>query len=153
MLLLTLLLNTRFGAITEAVRDNEERARFIGISTVLPRAAIYALSAVVTAVAGLLSTLNTGFVSPESLHWSLSGMALMMVVVGGFKALWGPALGAVVYFIFKDVVGDYATHWMSIFGVALIAVIVFSPTGIAGALQALWSGKPAAASRAKAGAH
>jgi branched-chain amino acid transport system permease protein len=42
---------------------------------------------------------------------------------------------------------------MSIFGVALIAVIVFSPTGIAGALQALWSGKPAAASRAKAGAH
>lgn len=153
MLLLTLLLNTRFGAITEAVRDNEERARFIGISTVIPRAAIYALSAVVTAVAGLLSTLNTGFVSPENLHWSLSGMALMMVVVGGFKALWGPALGAVVYFIFKDVVGDYATHWMSIFGVALIAVIVFSPTGIAGALQALWSGKPAAASRAKAGAH
>ena len=106
MLLLSLLLNTRLGAITEAVRDNEERARFIGISTVMPRAAIYALSAVVTALAGLLSTLNTGFVSPENLHWSLSGMALMMVVVGGFKALWGPALGAVVYFIFKDVVGD-----------------------------------------------
>jgi branched-chain amino acid transport system permease protein len=141
------------GAITEAVRDNEERARFIGISTVMPRAAIYALSAVVTALAGMLSTLNTGFVSPENLHWSLSGMALMMVVVGGFKALWGPALGAVVYFIFKDVVGDYATHWMSIFGVALIAVIVFSPTGIAGALQALWRSKPAAGSRAKAGVH
>jgi branched-chain amino acid transport system permease protein len=153
MWLLTLLLNTRFGAITEAVRDNEERARFIGISTVVPRAAIYSLSAVVTAVAGLLSTLNTGFVSPENLHWSLSGMALMMVVVGGFKALWGPALGAVVYFIFKDVVGDYATHWMSIFGFALIAVIVYSPTGIAGVLQAVWSGKPAAAALAKAGVH
>jgi branched-chain amino acid transport system permease protein len=70
-------------------------------------------------------------------------MALMMVVVGGFKVLWGPALGAVVYFMFKDVLGDYATHWMTIFGVVLIAVIVFSPTGIAGALMRLVSGQPA----------
>jgi branched-chain amino acid transport system permease protein len=93
---------------------------------------VYALSALVTSVAGVLSALNTGFVSPESLHWSLSGVALMMVVVGGFKALWGPAAGAVVYFLFKDILGEHATHWMTIFGVALITVIVFSPTGVAG---------------------
>ncbi|WP_367846901.1 branched-chain amino acid ABC transporter permease [Rhodoferax sp. WC2427] len=137
LLALALLLRSRFGSITEAVRDNEERARFIGIRTLLPRAAIYALSALVTGVAGLLSALNTGFVSPENLHWSLSGVALMMVVVGGYKALWGPALGAVVYFLAKDILGDYANHWMAIFGVALITVIVFSPTGIAGALGRL----------------
>ena len=132
MFLLAWLMRTRFGGITEAVRDNEERARFIGITTLWPRAAVYALSALVTAVAGVLSALNTGFVSPESLHWSLSGVALMMVVVGGFKALWGPAVGAVVYFLFKDILGEHATHWMTIFGVALITVIVFSPTGVAG---------------------
>ncbi|MDI9233262.1 branched-chain amino acid ABC transporter permease [Limnohabitans lacus] len=132
MFLLAWLMRTRFGAITEAVRDNEERARFIGITTLLPRAAVYALSALVTSVAGVLSALNTGFVSPESLHWSLSGVALMMVVVGGFKALWGPAVGAVVYFMFKDILGEHATHWMTIFGMALITVIVFSPTGVAG---------------------
>lgn len=137
ILLLTLLLRTRFGSITEAVRDNEERARFIGIRTLLPRAAIYALSATVTGVAGLLSALNTGFVSPENLHWSLSGVALMMVVVGGHKALWGPAVGAVVYFLAKDILGAYANHWMAIFGIALIAVIVFAPSGIAGTL-ATW---------------
>jgi branched-chain amino acid transport system permease protein len=137
LLLLTLLLRTRFGSITEAVRDNEERARFIGIRTLLPRAAVYALSATVTCVAGLLSALNTGFVSPENLHWSLSGVALMMVVVGGHKVLWGPALGAVVYFLAKDILGQYANHWMAIFGTILIVVIVFSPTGIAGALAKL----------------
>nr|WP_315203429.1 branched-chain amino acid ABC transporter permease [uncultured Albidiferax sp.] len=142
LLALALLLRSRFGSITEAVRDNEERARFIGIRTLLPRAAIYALSALVTGVAGLLSALNTGFVSPENLHWSLSGVALMMVVVGGYKALWGPALGAVVYFLAKDILGDYANHWMAIFGVALITVIVFSPTGIAGALGRLVRPKP-----------
>lgn len=149
-LLLALLLRSRFGAITEAVRDNEERARFIGIPTVLPRAAVYALSALVTGVAGILAALNTGFVSPEVLHWSLSGMALMMVVVGGFKVLWGPPLGAVVYFLFKDILGDYATHWMTIFGIALITVIVFSPTGIAGALQRLFGTRRAAAPGASA---
>ena len=132
MFLLAWLMRTRFGGITEAVRDNEERARFIGITTLWPRAAVYALSALVTSVSGVLSALNTGFVSPESLHWSLSGVALMMVVVGGFKALWGPAAGAVVYFLFKDILGEHATHWMTIFGMALITVIVFSPTGVAG---------------------
>ena len=141
VLLLSLLLHTRFGSITEAVRDNEERARFVGIRTLLPRAAVYALSALVTGVAGLLSALNTGFVSPENLHWSLSGVALMMVVVGGYKALWGPALGAVVYFLAKDILGDFASHWMAIFGVALITVIVFSPTGIAGILDRVFLGR------------
>lgn len=134
---MALLLRTRFGAITEAVRDNEERARFLGIRTLLPRAAVYALSGCVTSIAGVLAALNTGFVSPESLHWSLSGVALMMVVVGGTKVLWGPALGAAVYFLAKDVLGDHAQHWMAIFGVALIIVIVFAPEGLSGLMQRL----------------
>jgi branched-chain amino acid transport system permease protein len=149
---LALGLRGRFGAITEAVRDNEERALFIGIRTLLPRAALFALSAGITSVAGVLSALNTGFVSPESLHWSVSGVALMMVVVGGYKALWGPALGAVVYFLAKDILGDYANHWMAIFGIALITVIVFSPTGLAGALERLVKGKKTAPA-ARAAAH
>lgn len=134
---LALLLRTRFGAITEATRDNEERARFIGIRTLAPRAAIYALSAAITSVAGVLSALNTGFVSPEHLHWSVSGVALMMVVVGGPRALWGPALGAAVYVVAKDILGDHAQHWMAIFGTALIVVVVFAPEGLSGFLLRL----------------
>ena len=134
---LTLLLRSRFGAITEAVRDNEERARFIGIRTVVPRAAVYALSAAITASAGVLAALNTGFISPEALHWSLSGVALMRVVVGGTQVLWGPALGAAVYFLAKDVLGDHAQHWMAIFGIALIGVIVHAPHGLSGLLRRL----------------
>jgi branched-chain amino acid transport system permease protein len=131
------VLRTRFGAITEAIRDNEERARFIGIPTTAPRAAVYALSAMVTGVAGLLSSFNTGFVSPENLHWSVSAITLLMVVVGGYRRPIGPLAGAVVYFLFKDLLGEYATHSMAIFGAALIAVIVFSPDGITGALERL----------------
>lgn len=145
LLALALILRGRFGAITEATRDNEERARFIGIQTLLPRAAVYALSAAVTSVAGVLAALNTGFVSPENLHWSLSGVALMMVVVGGTRVLWGPALGAAIYFLAKDVLGDHAQHWMAIFGTALIIVIVFAPDGLSGILQRLARGKAAGA--------
>jgi branched-chain amino acid transport system permease protein len=64
-------------------------------------------------------------------------VALVMVVVGGFKSVIGPIVGAIVYFLFKDLLGDYATYWMAIFGATLIAVIVFSPDGIAGALERL----------------
>jgi branched-chain amino acid transport system permease protein len=131
---LGVLLRGRFGSVTEATRDNEERARFIGIRTLLPRAAVYALSGGITSLAGVLAALNTGFISPEGLHWSLSGVALMMVVVGGTRVLWGPALGAAVYFLAKDVLGDHAQHWMAIFGTALIVVIVFAPEGLSGAL-------------------
>ena len=95
------------------------------------------LSAVVTGVAGLLSSFNTGFVSPENLHWSVSAITLLMVVVGGVKRLIGPIIGAIVYFLFKDLLGEHATHSMALFGAALIAVIVFSPHGIVGALEDL----------------
>ncbi|MCW5285326.1 branched-chain amino acid ABC transporter permease [Verminephrobacter eiseniae] len=135
--LLLFILRTRFGAITEAIRDNEERARFIGIGTTAPRAAVYALSAVVAGIAGILSSLNTGFVSPENLHWSVSAITLLMVIVGGFEKLAGPIIGAIVYVMFKDLLGGYATHSMALFGATLIAVIVFSPHGIAGALERL----------------
>ncbi len=135
---LGLLLRGRFGSITEATRDNEERARFIGIQTLMPRAAVYALSAAVTSVAGVLAAMNTSFISPESLHWSVSGVALMMVVIGGTRVLWGPALGAAVYFFARDILGDYSQHWMAIFGVALIVVIVFAPEGLSGLLVRLF---------------
>ncbi|MCK0506567.1 branched-chain amino acid ABC transporter permease [Aromatoleum anaerobium] len=135
VLALSLLLGTRFGPLTEAIRENEERVRFIGFRTLLPRAVVFAISAMVTAVGGALSALYTGFVSPESLHWSVSGTVLIMVVLGGSRTLWGPAVGAVVYYLFRDYVGEHTTHWMGIFGVSLIAVIVLWPAGIAGGVM------------------
>ncbi|MEZ2624862.1 branched-chain amino acid ABC transporter permease [Paenalcaligenes hominis] len=135
--LVSLIVASRFGHITAAIRDNEERARFIGIKTLLPRVAIFTLSATITSIAGLLSVFHTGFISPESLHWSVSGSALMMVIVGGYRNTWGPAIGAMVFFLTRDLVGDYAQHWLAIFGVALIVVIVFSPEGISGLVQRL----------------
>ncbi len=141
VLVLSWLFGSRFGSITEAIRDNEERARFVGIRTLLPRALVFSISAGATSVAGVLATLNTGFISPDSLHWSQSGVALMMVVVGGTYRLWGPALGAAVYIFAKELLGDHAQHWMAIFGFALILVVVFAPRGLSGLVCRIWQKK------------
>jgi branched-chain amino acid transport system permease protein len=130
---------SRFGNTTEAIRDNPERAMFIGISPTLPRALIFTLSAVITAIAGVLASFNSGFISPDSLHWSLSGTVLMMVVVGGYWSVAGPALGAVIYVVAKDLIGDLSTHWLSLFGVLLIVIVVFTDNGLSGALRSLVS--------------
>jgi branched-chain amino acid transport system permease protein len=134
---LHLMVHSRFGRVTTAIRENEERARFLGYQTVLPRALVFALSALIGSIAGTLFALYNGFVSPESLHWSLSGSALIMAIVGGTRLLWGPALGGVVFFFFKDLAGDLTEHWPAMIGLTLIVVTVALPMGIGGALTRL----------------
>ena len=134
---LYLLVRSRFGRVTTAIRENEERARFLGYQTVVPRALILAISALIGSIAGMLFALYNGFISPESLHWSLSGSALIMAIVGGTRLLWGPALGAIVFFFFKDVAGDLTEHWPAMIGLMLIVITVALPTGVGGALTKL----------------
>lgn len=128
---LTLVARSPFGQLSEAIRENAERARFIGYETTLPRALIYAMTGFVAAAAGTLFMLYNGFVSPGILHWSFSGTGLIMAIIGGTKYIWGPALGAVVYFIIKEVAGDATELWPAIVGGILILVTLCIPQGLA----------------------
>ncbi len=132
--LLTIVASSRFGVLTVAIRENEERARYIGYRTLVPRALVFALSAAAAGLAGVLFSLYNAFVTPGILHWSLSGEALIMAVVGGAHAVWGPALGAVIFFVVKDAAGDLTEHWPAIIGTLLIAVTVLLPQGLSGLL-------------------
>jgi branched-chain amino acid transport system permease protein len=126
--------HSRFGRITEAIRENEERARFIGYETDVPRALVLAISGLVAAIAGVLFALYNAFVSPEVLHWSLSGSALIMAIIGGPRLLWGPAFGAMVFFLVKDLAGNLTEHWQALIGLTLIVVTVLLPVGLGGSL-------------------
>jgi branched-chain amino acid transport system permease protein len=131
---LELLIRSPFGKLTEAIRDNEERVRFLGYRTLVHQASIFAVSASVAAVAGVLSTLNNGFVSPDMLDWNSSGMALIMALLGGATRVWGPILGAVAYVVLRDYLGDATEHWLAIIGASLIVVVVTFPDGLSGLL-------------------
>ena len=130
--IVSLLACSRFGSLTEAIRDNEERARFLGYRTLWPRAAVFGLSAVVTGVGGVMFALYSGFISPDTVHWTASGSALIMAILGGSGTSWGPIAGALVYFFLKESLDSFTTHWLSIIGVALIVITVAFPTGLAG---------------------
>jgi branched-chain amino acid transport system permease protein len=123
---------SHWGRLTEGIRDNEERIRFLGYPTLLPRALVFAASTVIAAIGGVLFVVYNTFISPDAVHWTASGSALIMAILGGAGSTWGPALGAFVYFFLKEVAGTYTTHWLSIIGVALILVSVAFPTGLAG---------------------
>ena len=130
--IVSLLASSRFGRLTEAIRDNEERARFLGYRTLWPRAAVFGLSAVVTGIGGVMFALYSGFISPDTVHWTASGSALIMAILGGSGTSWGPIAGALVYFFLKESLDSFTTHWLSIIGVALIVITVAFPTGLAG---------------------
>jgi branched-chain amino acid transport system permease protein len=131
---LELLIRSPYGKLTEAIRDNEERVRFLGYGTLVHQSLIFAISALIVGVAGILSTLNNGFVSPDMLHWSSSGTALIMALLGGVTRVWGPVLGAIAYVALRDYLGEATEHWLAIVGMSLIVVVVAFPAGLTGLL-------------------
>ncbi|WEK48831.1 MAG: branched-chain amino acid ABC transporter permease [Candidatus Kaistia colombiensis] len=134
--ILVLVSRSNFGTLTIAIKNNEERARFLGYRTLWPRVVILALSALIAALGGTLFALYNGYVTPSLLHWTLSGEALIIAIIGGTRSVWAPAVGAFVFVILRDVAGNYTTHWQSIVGLVLIAVVLTLPNGIGGALTA-----------------
>jgi branched-chain amino acid transport system permease protein len=130
LLALWVLTHSNFGTLTLAIRENEERVRFIGYATNIPRAVVYAISAAIGALSGVLFALYNGFVTPELLHWSLSGEILVIAIIGGTRHVWGPALGAVLFFFLKGSLGDVTEHWQAIMGTLLILVVVLMPGGL-----------------------
>jgi branched-chain amino acid transport system permease protein len=137
---LFLMSKSRFGRLLFAIRDNEERTRFIGYDTIRPRVIIYSISCSIGALGGFLFLLYNTYVSPELLHWTNSGFALVMAIVGGAEFVVGPAMGALAFLFTKDLMGNLTEHWQSIMGVILILIIVWRPTGLTGALLSIFQG-------------
>jgi branched-chain amino acid transport system permease protein len=137
----TFFSRSRIGQVAAAIRDNEERARFIGYSTTLPRALVYAIAALLAAVAGVMQAIYNGYIAPQMFHWSLSGVALIMAVVGGAKFIIGPAIGAIVFFYLKEFAGKAAEFWPAIVGSVLVIVTLTMPQGIMGLISRLFTRK------------
>lgn len=131
------LTSGHFGALSMAIRENEERVRFLGYPTVFPRVLVYTISAFIAALAGCLFALYNGFVTPQILYWALSGEAIMMAIVGGTRFVWGPALGAMFFFFLKAGVGDLTVHWPAMMGTLLIFVVLVAPGGLSGGLVSI----------------
>ena len=125
------------GSVLVAIRENEQRARFIGYSTNRYKLIGFVLSAAVVAVAGTLSVFNHRFASAEPLSVAFSGELIAMVVIGGMRSFLGPALGALFFILFREFLSIWTPHWLFYFGLLFIGFIVFSPTGLVGVAERL----------------
>src|SRR5499433_746740 len=120
------------GSVLVAIRENEQRARFIGYPTNRYKLIGFVLSATIVAVAGTLSVFNHRFASAEPLSVAFSGELIAMVVIGGMRSFLGPALGALFFILFREFLSIWTPHWLFYFGLLFIGFIVFSPTGLVG---------------------
>ena len=126
---------SHLGAILRAVRENEERMRFSGFDTYVPRLIGFVLVNAIAAVAGLLHVLNSGFVSPESLGLSVSTNALVAALIGGAGGSVGPIAGGMFYAFAQDEFGARGVTQL-LTGVAIVVFIVLFPKGVVGGLWA-----------------
>jgi branched-chain amino acid transport system permease protein len=133
--LMGLLLRSPFGRTLLAIRENERRARFLGIPVERHIWLAFSISCFFTALAGTLYALLNNFADPLGLHYSLSGEIVIMTVMGGMRTFWGPLLGAAVFVVLQDEISSLTTNWMSFIGLLFVLVVLFFPRGLLGFLQ------------------
>ena len=120
------------GSVLVAIRENEQRARFLGYDTDRYKLLAFVFSATVTALAGILLLYNNRMTSADPIGVPFSGELLAMVVIGGMRSFLGPALGALFFVLFRDYLSSVTPDWLFYFGLLFVFFIVFSPSGLVG---------------------
>jgi branched-chain amino acid transport system permease protein len=130
-----LILKSPFGRTMLAIRENERRARFLGLPVEKHIWLSFSISCFFTALAGTLYALLNNFADPLGLNYVMSGNIVMIAVMGGMRTFWGPLLGAVLFVMLQDYVSSMTTNWMFFVGTTFVLVVLLFPRGLMGLLQ------------------
>ena len=130
-----LILGSPFGRTMLAIRENERRARFLGLPVERHIWLSFSISCFFTSLAGTLYALLNNFADPLGLNYVMSGNIVMITVMGGMRTFWGPLVGAVLFVMLQDYVSSMTTNWMFFVGVVFVSVVLFFPRGLMGMLQ------------------
>ena len=130
--LMWLIVHSPFGKTLQAIRDNETRARFLGVRIWRYRWLAFLVSGIFTGLAGTLWVPLNGLTTPDVLYWPQSGKIVFFAVLGGFRNFTGPIVGAVI-FNYLEVYAIAATEYSQLaLGAILIVLVTFLPAGIVG---------------------
>jgi branched-chain amino acid transport system permease protein len=130
------LIRSPLGSIFIGIRENEERMRAVGYPVQRFKLVAFTLAGALAGVGGGLYALQNAFVSSDILHWSLSGDAIIMVILGGTGTIIGPAIGAAVFLLLKNVVSSHTDYWLMWVGIVFILCVLFLRQGVWGWLRA-----------------
>ena len=133
--LMAFLLRSPFGRTLLAIRENERRARFLGIPVDRHIWMSWVISCFFVSVAGSLYALLNDFVDPRALRWDQSGNFVIMAVLGGMRSFWGPLIGAAIFLVLQDYISSETENWMSFIGLFFVLVVLFFPRGVLGIIR------------------
>jgi branched-chain amino acid transport system permease protein len=131
------LVSSHFGRVLAAIRENEDRARFLGYDVQRYKMGVCMISAVLTGLAGALYPGRAAYATPDLLHWSISGEFLIMVMIGGLGTLVGPIIGGVFFIVLQEKVSSYVQWYPLVIGLVLVFIVLFVPRGLLGFRSAL----------------
>ncbi|HZP88975.1 MAG TPA: branched-chain amino acid ABC transporter permease [Burkholderiales bacterium] len=134
MIAMYALTRTPLGRMANAVRDNAERARFVGYNPTRVRYLMFILASFFAGIAGGLATINYEIVTAENLGLMASGNVLVMAFVGGVGHFFGPVIGAVLVSFLQSALSTYTQAWLLYFGTFFVVMVLFAPGGIASLL-------------------
>lgn len=127
-----------FGMALEAIRQNELKARALGIRAFVYKFAAFVLAAAITGLAGGLSAAHRTFVSPHDLYWVTSATLLVMVLLGGSRSFYGAVAGAALYVFVQAWISSWTDLWALFLGLVLVATVLWSREGIWGLAAKRW---------------
>ena len=139
LLALNRILQSPFGHVLQAVRENEHRALSCGYETSNVRWMAFIISGSISGLAGGLYALYLHFVGIETLYWITSGQVVMITLLGGMGTFIGPFIGAGVFLFLEDVLSAMTANWMIFLGAIFVLCVLFFPSGIWGAIKELTS--------------
>lgn len=135
VILMYALTKTPLGRMANAVRDNPERAQFVGYNPQRIRYITLMLSGLFAGIAGGLTAINYEIVTQEYLTAHASSTPLLMAFIGGAGYFFGPVFGAILVTFLQVVLGAYTKAWPLYMGVVFISVVLFAPQGLAGIIM------------------
>ncbi len=135
------VVTSHFGHVLVAIRENEDRARFLGYSVQRYKMAACMISALLTGLAGAIYPIRSAFATPDLMLWTESGEFIISVMIGGLGTLVGPILGGVFFTLLRDKVSSVVDWYFIVIGVVLVLIVLFMPKGLLG-LRRLVGSRP-----------
>jgi branched-chain amino acid transport system permease protein len=126
------IVNSRFGMVIQGARSNERRMRAIGFPTFRYRLVCFVIAGAMCGLAGALLANHTDFISPAMMHWTRSGDLIVMVVLGGMQAMFGPLIGALTFLVLEEGLSRLTDYSNLILGPLLLIVAISINGGIDG---------------------
>jgi len=132
LIFMYLIVNSPFGSVFQAIRDNPERSEAIGVNVKRHQLIGLMIAGFFAGVAGILFVTVEGSVFPDMMFWTFSLEILIMCLLGGWFTFLGPMFGAAIIVSLRTFVGIYTEYWTLILGIVLMLLIFFLPEGVLG---------------------